>query len=57
MKINPKYYRPAEVEILLGNPAKVERELGWRREIPFAEMVERMVENDLRIAASGKESL
>ena len=57
VRVNPKYYRPAEVEILLGNPAKAERELGWRREIPFADIVKRMVENDLKIAAAGKESL
>ena len=47
VKINPKFYRPAEVEVLLGSPAKAERELGWRREISFAEMVERMVKNDI----------
>ena len=57
MKVNPKYYRPAEVEILLGNHAKAERQLGWRREIPFTEMVERMVGNDLRIVGCRKESL
>lgn len=47
--INPKFFRPAEVEVLLGNPEKGEKELGWKREIPFDELVKRMVENDLAI--------
>lgn len=47
--INPKFFRPAEVEVLLGNPEKGEKELGWKREIPFDELVRRMVENDLAI--------
>jgi len=49
VKINPQFFRPAEVEILIGNPAKADAELGWVREIPFAELVERMVENDLAL--------
>ena len=51
VRVNPKFYRPAEVEILLGSPAKAELVLGWKREISFSEMVSRMVENDLRIVA------
>lgn len=46
VKINPKFYRPAEVDLLLGNPAKAEKELGWVREISFKQLVERMVNND-----------
>ncbi|MBD5384675.1 MAG: GDP-mannose 4,6-dehydratase [Ruminococcaceae bacterium] len=49
VKINPKFFRPAEVQLLLGNPEKAERELGWKREISFDEMVRRMVENDLKL--------
>ncbi|MDR3258402.1 MAG: GDP-mannose 4,6-dehydratase [Fusobacteriaceae bacterium] len=49
VKINPKFFRPAEVEILLGNPAKANKELGWIREISFAELVKRMVDNDMSI--------
>ena len=49
IKINPKFFRPAEVQLLLGNPEKAERELGWKREISFAQMVQRMAENDLRL--------
>lgn len=52
IKINPKFFRPAEVEVLLGDPQKAEKVLGWSRKISFNAMVERMVENDLRIAKS-----
>ena len=49
VKVNPEFFRPAEVEVLLGNPAKAEKELGWKREISFAQLVERMVKNDMEI--------
>ncbi len=49
VKINPDFFRPAEVDFLLGNPEKAERELGWKREISFSELVERMVKNDLAL--------
>lgn len=43
VKVNPKFFRPAEVELLLGDPTKAEKELGWEREIDFKELVTRMV--------------
>ena len=49
VKVNPKFFRPAEVELLIGNPQKAERELGWKREISFSELVERMAKNDLEL--------
>lgn len=49
VKVNPKFFRPAEVDLLIGNPHKAESVLGWKREIPFAELVERMVKNDLEL--------
>ena len=49
VRVNPKFYRPAEVDILIGKPTKAETKLGWNREIPFAKLVERMVENDLEL--------
>lgn len=49
VKINPKFFRPAEVEILLGNPAHAEKTLGWQREISFSQLVERMVKNDIAL--------
>ena len=49
VRINPQFFRPAEVDILIGNPAKAEAALGWKREISFDELVERMVRNDLEL--------
>ena len=49
VKVNPKFFRPAEVEVLLGNPAKAESELGWQREISFSELVKRMIDNDMKL--------
>ena len=49
VRVNPAFFRPAEVDLLIGNPAKAEAKLGWKREIPFAKLVERMVENDLEL--------
>ena len=54
VSVNPKFFRPAAVEVLLGNPAKAEAALGWEREISFAELVKRMVENDLKLAEKEK---
>ena len=54
VKVNPKFYRPAEVDVLLGNPAKAEKELGWKREISFTDMVSRMVENDIKLVSAEK---
>ncbi len=46
---NPEFMRPAEVDILLGDPTKAERELGWRREVDFPGLVARMVAHDLAL--------
>ena len=48
VKINPSYYRPAEVDALLGNPAKIASELGWNPTTTFKGLVKKMVEKDLR---------
>ncbi|MEP3345796.1 MAG: GDP-mannose 4,6-dehydratase [Litoreibacter sp.] len=50
LRIDPRYFRPAEVETLLGDPAKAKRELGWTPEITTQEMCAEMVEADLREA-------
>jgi GDPmannose 4,6-dehydratase len=47
VEIDKKYFRPAEVEILLGDPSKAEKELNWRRHISFHELVAGMVKYDL----------
>jgi len=47
IKIDPRYYRPAEVETLLGNPGKAKEKLGWVPKISLDEMVQEMVVHDL----------
>ena len=49
VKVNPKFFRPAEVDLLIGDPTKAETKLGWKRDIDFNELVKRMVNNDLAI--------
>ncbi len=50
LRIDPRYFRPAEVETLLGNPAKAKEKLGWVPEITAQEMCAEMVAHDLRVA-------
>ena len=45
--IDPKFYRPAEVEYLCGNPRKAKDQLGWETKVSFTELVQRMVRRDL----------
>ena len=47
VRIDPKYYRPAEVDILIGNPEKATNKLGWVRKNSFNDLVRRMVQNDV----------
>jgi len=49
VKVNPKFFRPAEVELLIGSPKKAEEKLGWKREISFDELVERMIAADMAL--------
>ena len=48
VEIDEKYFRPSEVELLLGDPSKAEKELGWKRKISFQELVSGMVQYDLK---------
>jgi len=47
VQVNPKFYRPAEVELLLGNSNKARKELNWKPKISFDNLVEKMVECDI----------
>ena len=49
VRIDPRYFRPAEVEQLLGNPAKAKEKLGWVPEVKFEQLVKIMVEGDIRL--------
>lgn len=48
VKVNPDFYRPAEVELLLGDPSEAQKDLNWEKSVDFATLVRRMVANDLK---------
>jgi GDPmannose 4,6-dehydratase len=48
--VDPRYFRPTEVETLLGDPTKARERLGWTAEVTFAELVAEMIESDLDVA-------
>ena len=48
VEVSSQYFRPAEVELLLGDPSKAEKELGWKRNIAFQELISGMVQYDLK---------
>ena len=49
---DPKFFRPAEVDLLIGDPTKAKTKLGWTPEVDFPHLVKMMVENDLRIESA-----
>jgi GDPmannose 4,6-dehydratase len=50
VRVDPRYFRPTEVETLLGDPAKAKQELGWEPNITFEQLVQEMVVEDLKLA-------
>ncbi|WP_245310642.1 GDP-mannose 4,6-dehydratase, partial [Bradyrhizobium valentinum] len=61
VRIDPDYFRPTEVDILIGDASKARQKLGWKPKRSFAQLVEEMVESDLAIAwrevANGKDAV
>ncbi len=53
VRVSPKFYRPAEVELLIGDPAKALTELGWKPQTTLEQLCQMMVEADLRRNAAG----
>ena len=53
VKVDPKYYRPTEVQQLLGNPARAKSLLGWEATTPVEIICKEMVESDLRLVRMG----
>jgi GDPmannose 4,6-dehydratase len=49
VQVDPSYFRPTEVDLLLGNPAKAELKLGWSHNVTFEQLVEEMVLSDLSL--------
>ena len=46
--VDPRYFRPAEVDLLLGDPSKARKALGWQPKVGFRELVRMMVDGDLK---------
>ncbi|KAI3633673.1 hypothetical protein MIR68_008620 [Amoeboaphelidium protococcarum] len=56
VRVDPKYYRPTEVEQLLGDPAKAHKKLGWTKKVDFNSLVTEMVEADLKAVKAGSDN-
>ena len=54
VEIDPRYYRPAEVDLLLGDPAKIKSKIGWEPKVSFEHLVEMMVNADMELASREK---
>jgi len=52
VRIDKRYFRPTEVDLLLGDPTKAEKQLNWHRQVSFEELVKGMVEGDLQLLAN-----
>jgi GDPmannose 4,6-dehydratase len=50
VKYDQRYERPAEVELLIGDPAKAKKQLGWEPKVKFKELVKIMIDHDLELA-------
>jgi GDPmannose 4,6-dehydratase len=57
VEVNPKYFRPAEVETLLGDCTKAKTQLGWAPKTSFKDLVEMMVEHDLKLAGLNRQDV
>lgn len=53
VQVNPEFYRPAEVDLLIGSPQKAQEKLGWQRQVGFEALVEMMLKADLDRASRG----
>ena len=53
MKVNPRFFRPTEVELLLGDPTKAKEKLGWEAKIKFLDLVKLMIKSDYNLLKSG----
>jgi GDPmannose 4,6-dehydratase len=52
VKLDPRFLRPAEVDLLVGDATKAETKLGWRRKVSFQQLVEKMVAHDLEVESA-----
>jgi GDPmannose 4,6-dehydratase len=54
VEIDPKYFRPTEVDVLLGDPSKAKNKLGWRHRVGFEELIDMMITADMELANKEK---
>lgn len=54
VQVNPRFFRPAEVDLLLGDPSRAQNELGWERKVSFPQLVEMMVREDYDLLKAGR---
>jgi len=54
VEVDPKYFRPAEVDLLLGDPTKARTRLGWQPKVDFDGLVNMMVDTDMELAEREK---
>jgi len=57
IKVNPKYFRPTEVDVLLGDSSKVKRKLNWEAKIKFNDLAKLMVKSDYKLISQGEKIL
>ena len=55
VEIDPRYYRPAEVELLIGDYGKAKRQLGWEPKTKFSELAKLMVDADIKLLQDHRE--
>jgi len=56
VKVNPKYFRPTEVDVLLGDPSKAREKFGWKPKVTFKDLVKDMMESDLELMKKNPEA-
>ncbi|MCF0215091.1 MAG: GDP-mannose 4,6-dehydratase [Fibrobacteraceae bacterium] len=54
VRVNPQFFRPAEVDALIGDASKAKEKLGWECKVSYAELIRRMVTNDMKLLEEGK---
>lgn len=54
VEIDPRYFRPTEVDVLLGDPSKAEKKLGWKPRVSFEQLIDMMIEADTEVAGKEK---
>jgi GDPmannose 4,6-dehydratase len=54
---DPRFMRPAEVDLLVGDPAKAKKHLGWEPSVSFADLVKMMVDSDMAMLKSGQQAI